>query len=122
MHAAVYQSLLAISHPGHAVAGLAAARDLARDNGESELARVAQGFRVVAMLAAGRRPEPHDEMPALTTLVGDGYDRYICVWAAWVGTRADGDGPGLRRWMPTRSRRSGPRHRTHRRQRGLQNL
>ncbi len=98
--AAIYQSLLAIREPQRAIAGLRAARDRAGRLDTPHLHRLARGFLVVALLAAGRRPDPA-EIAELTAPTGDGYDRYICTWAAWLDALADGDGPALRRRMDT---------------------
>ncbi|MEO3859687.1 winged helix-turn-helix domain-containing protein [Acrocarpospora sp. B8E8] len=95
----IYWSLSLSSHPDRAVAGLEAARDEARDIGELELHRLARAFRVVALLTAGRRTGLQAEISELTTAAATGYDRYICIWAAWADALADRDGPALRRWM-----------------------
>jgi hypothetical protein len=97
--ASIYRSLAAVSQPGRGADGLLAAADRARAAGEPALERLARAFRVVALLAAGRRDGLEPEIAALGGTPGDGYDRYICVWAAWVDALIDRDGGRLRRWM-----------------------
>jgi hypothetical protein len=95
----VYRSLSRISQPELAAAGLSAASQRARSIGEPALDRLARSFRAVALLILGRRDGLAAELRELTAAAGDGYDRYIGIWAAWVDALVDRDGPALRRWM-----------------------
>jgi hypothetical protein len=96
---AIYRALASISQPDVAIAGLEAARDRARDAGEPELNRLARAFRVAALLMADRDDEVQAEIRELEAQESYGYDRYICVWAGWLGALVDRDGPALRWWM-----------------------
>jgi predicted ATPase len=98
--ASIYRSLSAVSHgPDHGAEGLRTAADRARVAGEPGLERLARAFRVVALLEAGRRDGLDAEIAELGEPAGDGYDRYICLWAAWVVALVDRDGGRLRRGM-----------------------
>jgi hypothetical protein len=101
--AMIYRSLSQIIEPGQAASGLEAAREQARALAEAGLARLAGGFRVVALLAGGDRAglgtEIAAELGELTRPVSDGYDRYICIWAAYVDALIDRDGAAMRQWM-----------------------
>jgi predicted ATPase/DNA-binding winged helix-turn-helix (wHTH) protein len=97
--ATIYRSLSLVSQPERAVVGLEAARDRALELDEPELQRLARAFRVVILIAASRRAGLEAEIRDLTAPVANGYDRYICVWAAWVYALVDRDGPAMRRWM-----------------------
>ena len=48
---------------------------------------------------AGDRAGLAAEIGELTRPVVHGYDRYICIWAAYVDALIDRDGPAMRRWM-----------------------
>jgi predicted ATPase/DNA-binding winged helix-turn-helix (wHTH) protein len=97
--AQIYRSLSLLAAPDRAVAELDAARDRAADLGEPELNRLARAFRVVVLIGAGKRTGLSAEIRALTTPAGDGYDRYLCIWAAWAEALVDRNGPALRAWM-----------------------
>ena len=98
--ATIYRCLASlVTRPDVAVAGLDAARDRAGELAEPELNRLARAYRVVALLAAGRRTGLDVEIRDLIAPAGNGYDRYICVWAAYVDALVDRDGPALREWM-----------------------
>ena len=97
--AMIYRSLSQIIEPGHAAAGLEAARDQARALAEPGLERLARGFRVVAVLAGGDRAGLEAEIGELTRPLAHGYDRYICIWAAYVDALIDRDGAAMRQWM-----------------------
>jgi predicted ATPase/DNA-binding winged helix-turn-helix (wHTH) protein len=97
--AGIYRSLSSFSQPERAAAGLSAARERALAVGEPGLHRLAGAFRAVALIAAGRRDGLAAEIVDLATPVGDGYDHYICAWAAWLDALVDRDGPRIRRWM-----------------------
>lgn len=97
--AMIYRSLSLMIEPGRAAAGLEAARDQARALDEPGLERLARGFRVVAQLSAGDRVGLEAEIDELTTPESHGYDRYICIWAAFVCTLVDRDAAAMRRWM-----------------------
>jgi predicted ATPase/DNA-binding winged helix-turn-helix (wHTH) protein len=97
---ATYRALTAVSRPAEAVAGLTAAAEAARAAGEPVLDRLARAFRAVALLATGRRDdELAAEIDELTSVPSDGYDRYICIYAAWSKAFVDRDGARLRMWM-----------------------
>jgi predicted ATPase/DNA-binding winged helix-turn-helix (wHTH) protein len=97
--AAIYRSLSLVNQPERAIAGLAAARDRAQDIAEPELNRIARAFRIVVLLAV-RRPAGLDaEIRELTTPVANGYDRYVCLWAAWAHALVSLDGPEMRKVM-----------------------
>jgi hypothetical protein len=70
-----------------------------RDLGEPRLELVARGFAVAARLAGGRRDGVDEELAELTGGEGREYDRYICLWAAWLTALADLDGARLRTLM-----------------------
>jgi len=93
--ASIYRSLPG-PRPELAVAGLESARDRARQIGKPALERLARAYRVVALLAAGRRTGLASEIEALRTTTSDTYERYICLWAAWVNALVDQDGAQLR--------------------------
>jgi hypothetical protein len=96
---AIYQGMI-LSDPDRAIRRLRWARAHARDLAEPQLERLARAFLVVARLVSGDRDGVSAEVTALTSSACvDGYDRYICFWAAWVCGLADRDGPELRRWM-----------------------
>lgn len=95
----IYRSLAQVSVPERAVAGLAEASAQAESIGEPALDRLARAFRVVSQLAAGTDGDFAGEMEPLVAVPSDGYDRYICVWAAWITALVDRDGARLRRWM-----------------------
>lgn len=97
--ASIYGSLTMVSTPEQAVAGLEAARDRAEEIGEPQLNRLARAFRVMALLAAGRRTGLSDEIRALTDSASDGYDWYIAIWTAWMDAVIDRDAARLRHWM-----------------------
>jgi predicted ATPase/DNA-binding winged helix-turn-helix (wHTH) protein len=96
----LYGALGAIGRrPDDCAAGLEAAAIRARKAEEPGLDRLARAFRVVALLAAGRYDDAKAGIAEPGELTGDGYDRYIAVWAAWTDALGDRDGPRLRRWM-----------------------
>jgi predicted ATPase/DNA-binding winged helix-turn-helix (wHTH) protein len=95
----IYRSISLFSQPERAVAGLEEARDRAQAIGEPELNRLARAYRVVALVANGKRAGLDAEVHELTAPVVNGYDRYMCIWAAWVCALVDRDGPALRSWM-----------------------
>jgi predicted ATPase/DNA-binding winged helix-turn-helix (wHTH) protein len=97
--ATVYRSLSQFSQPDRAVAGLTAAAGRAHEAGEPDLHRLARAFRAVVLQVSGQRDRVSAELVDLLTPVTDGYDRYICIWAAWVDALVDRDGPALLRWM-----------------------
>jgi predicted ATPase len=98
--AATYRALTDASRPGEAVTGLTAAAEAAREAGEPALNRLVRAFRAVALLAAGRRDDGlAAEIDELTSVPSDGYDRYICIFAAWSEAFVDRDGTRLRSWM-----------------------
>src|SRR5690606_30295971 len=95
----IYRSLAQVSVPERAVAGRTEASARAERIGAPALDRLARAFRVVSQLAAGSDGEFATEMESLVAVPSDGYDRYICVWAAWITALVDRAGPRLRRWM-----------------------
>jgi predicted ATPase len=97
--AKIYRSLSLMVEPVRAASGLADARDDARAVAEPGLERLARGFRVAALVAAGDSADLGHEIGELTTPVAHGYDRYICIWAAYVAALTGRDGTEMRRWM-----------------------
>jgi predicted ATPase/DNA-binding winged helix-turn-helix (wHTH) protein len=96
---AIYRALAVVSRPEEAIAGLEAARDHALAAGEPELHRLARGFRAAVLVAAARDAEAQSEIRDLTARMGYGYDRYIWIWAGWLGALVDRDGRAARQWM-----------------------
>ncbi|MFC0526633.1 ATP-binding protein [Phytohabitans kaempferiae] len=97
--AGMYRSLAAITRPDRAVAGFDAIYPHAYDAGGRALDRLVRAFRAVALLWADRPDEVSAEVQALTDSPGHGYDRYICIWAAFMKALLERDGPRLRRLM-----------------------
>ncbi len=96
---AVYQALAGFAEPVGTARRLREAAARANAIGEEQLNRIARGFAVVASLAAGDDAYVAEQLPGLAAPAGDGYDRYICTWAAWYRALVELDGPELRRTM-----------------------
>jgi predicted ATPase/DNA-binding SARP family transcriptional activator len=98
--AAMYQALLDPDRPRSAGTFRTLARE-ARDLGEPQLERLLLAFRLVALMLTDGLTGVADEAEALVRHpdAGHDYDRYICLWLAWVTALIARDGTRLRSLM-----------------------
>jgi predicted ATPase/DNA-binding SARP family transcriptional activator len=95
-----YRAMAQLVTPALAVPALEEVSARARAAGEPGLERLARAYRVVALRIAGRTSGLEAEVRALARGGSeDGYDRYICLWAASLVALVDRDGRRLRELM-----------------------
>lgn len=100
--AAMHQSLLDPDRPSSAETFRVLAAE-AGELGEPQLERLLLAFRLVALLLTQGLRGVEDEVVALVRQPDPGhdYDRYICLWLAWVTALIARDGSRLRHLMDT---------------------
>ena len=98
--AAMHQSLLDPDRP-RAAETFRVLAGQARELEEPQLKRLLLAFRLVALLLTRGRTGVQEEVDALVrqTDASHDYDRYICLWLAWVAALIARDGARLRSLM-----------------------
>src|SRR5690606_1731526 len=98
--AAMHQSLLDPDRP-RAAETFRVLAGQARELEEPQLKRLLLAFRLVALLLTRGRTDVQEEVDALVrqTDASHDYDRYICLWLAWVAALIARDGARLRSLM-----------------------